>query len=59
MADGYRSGYDCGFEDGKSGAKRNPKPPLIKSVVSGSQYTTTFMNGYNEGYRKGAEASKR
>jgi len=58
MRDGYKEGYDKGYSDGKSGKPRNPKPPLIKSVIAGSNFATTYVSGYNDGYRKGAEAKQ-
>ncbi len=43
----------------KRGRSRNPRPPLLKSVVNRDRYMRDFMDGYAEGYGTGCKDAMR
>lgn len=56
---GYKDGYDKGYAAGKSGGSANvvSEEGLLKLMLQAlkpESYTDTFLQGWNEGYRKGA-----
>lgn len=58
---GYKDGFDAGYKAGINGQSANcvKSHGLLKMAAQAlrpESYTETFMNGWNEGYRKGAAA---
>lgn len=51
---GYADGFNYGYSDGKGGKSKNYQRhiPKLKALIS-SNYVITFIDGYNEGFRKG------
>jgi hypothetical protein len=51
----YNQGFDDGKNDALAGKDKNYHGiPKLKAVVS-SNSTDTYIEGYNEGYRKGKD----
>lgn len=56
---GYRDGFDAGYAAGRQGKSENSVSShgLLKMAAQAlkpQSYTETFLNGWREGYRKGA-----
>ncbi len=45
------NGFKNGKEDNQDGKKYNPKPPLMKSLVSGTPRIDRYMADYKDGWR--------
>lgn len=61
---GYRDGYDSGYDAGKTGKSADPVKSkgfgrIVSQALKPQNYTATFLDGWKEGYRKGAEARNR
>jgi len=56
---GYREGFEKGYKSGKDGGSENvvSEEGLLKMMLQAlkpESYTDTFLQGWKEGYRKGA-----
>ena len=57
---GYKDGFDAGYSAGLAGKSANcvHSHGLLKMAAQAlkpQSYTETFMSGWSEGYRKGAD----
>ena len=52
MSDAYREGHERGRTDAEEGKARDSRPPIVKAVIRGKDFTTTYIEGYKEGYRQ-------
>lgn len=64
MLNGYREGYEAGYAAGLAGQSADPVKShgLLKmagQALKFESYTETFLEGWREGYRKGAETRQR
>lgn len=51
----FREGYAKGYEDGKHGKSRDPRPPIVRSVVLPDGFMRDYMAGYGDGYSTGCK----
>ena len=56
---GYKDGYDRGYAAGKAGKSENVVSSegllnMMLQALKPESYTDTFLEGWKEGYRKGA-----
>ena len=56
----YSEGYDAGYADGKAGKSKDyqNKMPKLKALAS-QNCVNTFIEGYDDGFRKGCEDRNR
>lgn len=52
---GSKDGYDKGYADGLAGRPKNPVPlkSALSQAVHPESYTSSFLDGYSEGWRDG------
>lgn len=64
ILNGYQEGYDAGYSAGLAGQSADPVKShgllkMMGQALKFESFTDTFLEGWREGYRKGAEARQR
>lgn len=64
LFNGYQEGHEAGYQAGLKGESADPVQShgllkMMGQALKLQSFTDTFLEGWREGYRKGAEARKR